>query len=283
MKISVVTNAFNQGRFLRRCMESVLSQQGVELEYIVIDPGSTDSTAAILAEYEARGDRRLQIIREPDNGPADGLNKGFARASGDWFVYLNADDFFLAGGLAQAASAIAGNPGADCIFGDGYLTDISGVPYRRVLATPAFTAERYVHYRTLWLQQSTFYKAGSFRKAGGFNAANRTCWDGEILVDMALAGMRFAHVPGFWSAFVLYGESITGSQRHASEDRRNHERIYRKVMGRDRTEADLKAMRRRHLLDLLARPRRLCLRITDALLPGKLPAIAQHLPPVEDF
>jgi glycosyltransferase involved in cell wall biosynthesis len=282
MKISIVTNAFNQGRFLRRCMESVLTQEGVDIEYVVIDPGSTDSTPEILAEYEARGDDRIRIVREPDDGPADGLNKGFAMATGDWFIYLNADDFFLLGGLKAGAEAISKYPDADCIYGDGYLTDMQGIPLHRVITVRQFTAKRFVYHRALVLQQSTFYKAESFRAVGGFNIENRTCWDAELLVDMSLAGMKFVHVPGMWSAFAIYPDSITGSQRHAIEDRRNHERIFRKVMGRDRTPADLKVSKRLHLLDLAIRPGRTVPRLVDQFLPQHLPRIADCLPKIEE-
>ena len=173
MKFSIVTNAYNQGRFLRRCMESILRQSYQDIQYIVVEPGSTDETPEILSEYEAKNDPRLVIIREKDEGPADGLNKGFSQATGDWFAYMNADDFFLEGALEQAASAIEANPETDCIFGDGYLTDAIGQPSRRVISTD-FDARSFVWGRALVLQQSTFWKAESFRQVGGFNIDNRT-------------------------------------------------------------------------------------------------------------
>lgn len=281
MKISIVTNAFNQGKFLRRCMESVLRQTGAEIEYIVIDPGSTDCTAAILEEYEVRNDPRLVIIREPDTGPGDGLNKGFERATGDWFIYINADDFFLPGVFEQAATALATHPDADCLYGDGYITDAEGRAVRRVYSTN-FSLDQTVLGYTEILQQSTFYRADSYRKVGGFNVANRTSWDWEILVDMALAGMKLAHVPGFWSAFAIYGESITGSQRHAAESKRNHERIFKKVKGRDRTDADLAMIKKRVRLFRLSNPKITLARVMDAKMPQRLPVLTDGLPPLEE-
>ena len=280
MKFSIVTNAYNQGRFLRRCMESVLRQSWDDLEYIVIDPGSTDETDSILREYEARGDRRLVIVRERDNGPADGLNKGFAISNGDWFGYLNADDFYLPGALSAVASAIAVQPDSDCIYGDGYLTDVNGVPTRRVHST-AISALKGVRGAVLVLQQSTFYRAESFRLVGGFNVDNRTSWDFEILIDMSLAQMKLVHVPGFWSAFAIHGDSITGSQRHAAESLRNHERIFQKVMGRPRTNMDLVLNKSIGVLDRALHPNRTFARIVDARWSSRLPRIANDLPPVE--
>jgi glycosyltransferase involved in cell wall biosynthesis len=277
MKISVVTNAFNQGQFLRRCLSSVLERNSVDLEYIVVDPGSTDQTSEILAEYEAKGDHRLKVLREPDNGPADGLNKGFAHATGDWFIYLNADDFFLPHALERGVVAIKAHPNADCIYGDGYLTDINGTPTRRVVSTP-ISAERFVWGRALVLQQSTFYKADSFRALGGFNVENRTSWDAEILVDMSLKNMKLVHVPEYWSAFVIHGDSITGSQRHAAESKKNHERIFEKVVGRPRTQADLKRVKSLRSVDRFLMPRVTLSRLQDKFMKKSLPKITDGLP-----
>src|SRR3546814_11032429 len=79
MRFSVVTISYNQAKFLRRAIDSVLNQSGVDLEYIVVDPGSSDDSRAIIDSY---GDRIGHRVYEPDQGPADGLNKGFAHATG---------------------------------------------------------------------------------------------------------------------------------------------------------------------------------------------------------
>jgi glycosyltransferase involved in cell wall biosynthesis len=273
VKLSIVTNAYNQGKFLRRCLESVLSQSYQDFEYIVIDPGSTDETADILTEYEIRGDRRLTILREKDNGPADGLNKGFARANGEWFAYLNADDFFLKDALADAIMAIGQHPTADCIYADGYMTDASGRAVRRVISLP-YTARRAVLGRTLFLQQSTFWKAASFRQVGGFNVENQTSWDAELLLEMSLAGMELRHVSGYWGAFVIHPESITGSQRHAALSKTNHERMFRRVMGRSSTPTDTNMRKFYRYLDMIIRPRIMAIKIIDASGMVKLPKIS---------
>ena len=88
MKISVVTISYNQAHYLERCLDSVLSQDGVELEYIVVDAYSSDGSREILERYR---DRLSTLIVEKDNGPPDGLNKGFSHATGDIFYYLNSD------------------------------------------------------------------------------------------------------------------------------------------------------------------------------------------------
>ncbi|WP_377299745.1 glycosyltransferase family 2 protein [Rhizobium sp. SGZ-381] len=267
MKLSIVTISFNQANFLERAMRSVLEQRGVDVEYIIVDPGSTDGSRDIIERYRPQ---LAHVVYEKDDGPADGLNKGFARATGDWLAYINSDDFFLHGALQQAVNAIVKAGNADCVYANGYLTDAEGRPFRRVISTP-FDAQSFVWGRSLVLQQSTFIKAESFRKVGGFNTANRTSWDAELLVDMSLAGMTLKHVPGYWSAFVLHAGSITGSQRHAALSVGNHERMFQKVMGRGRTAADLRRRRLNSYLARLQHPGTLVAQVADRLLPNRLP------------
>ncbi|MCE7030850.1 glycosyltransferase family 2 protein [Jiella avicenniae] len=268
MKFSIVTISFNQREFLERAIRSVISQSGVDIEYIVVDPGSTDGSRELIESYR---NQISKIVFEPDAGPADGLNKGFAHATGDWFGYINSDDFFLNGALAQASEAIARNPTADCIYGDGYITDADGRPRRRVISKP-FDAWSFVWGRSLVLQQSTFIRADGFREVGGFNIDNRTSWDAELLLDMSLSGKTLKHVPGLWSAFAIHEGSITGSQRHSALSKLNHERMFRKVTGRDRTTADLRRMKFYRHFDQLLQPRLSASKIADRLVPGRLPA-----------
>ncbi len=89
MKISIVTLSFNQCAFLREALESVLQQGYPDLEYIVIDPGSTDGSRELIQSY-ASG--IAHMVFEPDKGASDGLRKGFALATGDICGFLNSDD-----------------------------------------------------------------------------------------------------------------------------------------------------------------------------------------------
>ena len=115
-RISVVTPSFNQGRFLEQCITSVLNQDYPDLEYIVIDGGSSDESVDVLRRYEKHF---AFWVSEPDKGQSDALNKGFRRATGDLAVWLNADDFFLPGAFAAVAAAYQQNPDASFYFGDG--------------------------------------------------------------------------------------------------------------------------------------------------------------------
>src|ERR1700735_1408979 len=103
IKFSIVTNAFNQGKYLATAMSSVLAQDWPEVEYLVVDPGSTDHTREIILTFQQRYPGRIVYLNERDNGPADGLNLAFSKATGDLFGYLNADDFYLPGCFQAAA------------------------------------------------------------------------------------------------------------------------------------------------------------------------------------
>src|SRR5207248_1385935 len=91
LKISVVTPSYNQGKFLRRTIESVLGQGYPSLEFIVIDGGSTDGSAGIIEEYQSR---LTYWVSEPDHGQSEAINKGLQRCTGDILCWLNSDDFF---------------------------------------------------------------------------------------------------------------------------------------------------------------------------------------------
>lgn len=115
------------------------------------------------------------------------------------------------------------------------------------------------------LQQSTFYRREAFHAVGGFNVQNRTSWDAELLLEMAMAGMPLAHVPGYWSVFRIHDQSITGSQRMKDESRKTHARYFQRVMGRERMSIDRWIAKGVRTFSLLMEPRGTALRIVDRL------------------
>ena len=120
VRFSIVTPSFNQARFIRRTIESVLGQQGdFDLEYLVVDGGSTDGTAAILEGFATR----LQWISEPDRGQVDAINKGLERSTGDVVGWLNSDDVLLPGALRRAAEVFASHPEVEWVHGRCRIID----------------------------------------------------------------------------------------------------------------------------------------------------------------
>jgi len=234
MKVSVVTLSFNQAAYLERAIRSVVEQDHDDIEYIVVDPGSTDGSRDIIERYR---DRITTVITDPDKGPPDGLNNGFAAATGDIYAYMNADDAFLPGAIREAVAAFERYPDVDIVVGHGFILDGEGNVIRHFRSAP-FTPWRFAHGAAVVMQQSTFFRASAYRKISGFNIENRTSWDAELLLEMGLAGARVKVVDADWSIFSLYAESISGSQRMADESRVNHRRYFRMVMGREQRPMD---------------------------------------------
>lgn len=234
MKISVVTISFNQAEFIEQAIQSVLSQDYTDVEYIVVDAGSTDGSRDIIRKYR---DKLASIIFEPDAGPADGLNKGFAKATGSIFYYLNADDLLLPGALQIAASHFADMPHVDVIYGSGLEVDKQGRVVKRIFCSK-WNLRSYVFGTVSVVQQATFIRSAAYKKVGGFNTQNRTCWDYELLADLAVNNCLIKQMPAFLGAFRIYTESITGSGRFQQEIQKDLARIRRRVLGRGPSWAD---------------------------------------------
>jgi glycosyltransferase involved in cell wall biosynthesis len=228
MKISIVTLSFNQGPYLREAIESILQQGYPELEYIIVDPGSTDGSRELIQSYARHFSH---IIFEPDRGAADGLNKGFARATGEVFGFLNADDLLMPGSLSRVNQFFTRNPHCDVAFGNGHIIDASGQKLRHYRARD-FTPVRFFYGGCSWLQQSTFFRAAEFKRSPGFNIENRTCWDGELFVTMVSQGARAGYIDADLSGFRIYPGSITGSGRLRRPYEEDFRRIFREVRGR---------------------------------------------------
>ena len=222
MRVSIVTISFNQGRFLEQAIRSVLDQDYEDIEYIVVDPGSTDGSRTIIEKYS---DRISTIIFEPDAGPADGLNKGFACATGQICGYLNADDYFEPGAFQCVANAFQAKPDVDVLCGAIRIVDAKGNARLRKLIADRFDLKRYVAGISVVGQQGTFFRRRAFERSRGFNLENRTCWNGELLVDFALTGCRFAVMHRVLGNFRIHQESISGSGRLNEQYLNDQQRI----------------------------------------------------------
>jgi glycosyltransferase involved in cell wall biosynthesis len=211
--LSIVTISFNQAPFLEECIDSVARERGEGVEYIVVDAGSSDGSRDILARRARDIDR---LVLEPDHGPADGLNKGFAAARGEIFGYVNADDRILPGAVSFAREFFAEHIDTDVLCGAIRLIDREGCPSPRARVSDMFDMARYAAGICMIGQQATYFRREIFTRAGGFNTENRIAWDGELMVDMALAGARFATTSKLLGDWRIYSGSITGSKSHRS-------------------------------------------------------------------
>ncbi len=252
MKISIVTISFNQRDYLRACIDSILSQQDCDLEYIVVDPGSTDGSRELIESY---GDRIVRVF-EPDDGPADGLCRGFARATGDVYGFINSDDYLLPGALAAVTAFFRENPVNVFMTGHGFSEFETGLRTRvyPTVLTPAVM----LHRADILFQQSTFFPAALYRKAGGFNLSNGTCWDYELFLSFLLGGATHRVIERDLAVFRLHQGSISGSGRLEERYFRDLDTIFEATLGRKRGRVDrLRTFLLRAIREL---PRRLRLR-----------------------
>jgi glycosyltransferase involved in cell wall biosynthesis len=225
--ISIVTLSYNQGRFLADCVDSVLSQRTDGVEYIVVDPGSKDESRQILQDNAARIDR---LILEPDQGPADGLNKGFARASGEIYGYINADDRLAPGALQYVREYFARRPEIEVLCGAISIINENGKASMRGRTSDTFNVRRYAARLCNIAQQATFFRRSAFERVGGFNIANRVAWDGELLADMALANARFVRVRKVLGDFRVYRGTISNSDGYLAKLEHYYDGIERKLL-----------------------------------------------------
>jgi glycosyltransferase involved in cell wall biosynthesis len=225
MKFSVVTISYNQAQFLERAFLSVLAQTDVEIEYIVVDPGSTDNSRQIIERYR---DRISHSIFERDKGPADGLNKGFAHATGDIFCYLNSSDEFRPNTFSRVARFFASHTTTDVICGHAWIVDKAGNRLRRSWSNP-YSRVLVAYGAAIQIQPSTFIRAERFRRTKGFNIQNHSCWDAELLLDLALSGARIDIIDEFLSHYRLHGPSVSDASPHAIAQERI---LFEKLMGR---------------------------------------------------
>jgi GT2 family glycosyltransferase len=228
VKVGIVTLSYNQRRFLEEAIHSVFSVSKRErLKYVIVDPGSADGSQALIRRYAEQIDT---VLLEPDMGPADGLNKGFAMCEDcDILGYLNADDRFASGALDWVINYFGLHPEIDCLLGGVAIIDERGRRRCRARVSDVFNLRRYAIGACNVFQQGTFFRRSLFEQTNGFNQENRTCWDAELVVDLALAGGRFARTKRILGEFRIHGGSITGSGRLTGQYRLDRERISAKI------------------------------------------------------
>ncbi|MCX7101583.1 MAG: glycosyltransferase family 2 protein [Methylobacter sp.] len=230
MKISIVTISFNQVEFIERTITSVLSQKkDVDLEYIVLDAGSTDGSRELINKYKDKIDK---IIFEPDEGPSDGLNKGFSFANGEILGFLNSDDILYPGALKTVVNYLNLHPEIDAVSGHAYIIDTNDLILRKNYSEP-MSLKKYAYGACTINQPSTFFRKNLYDKTKGFNKENRSNWDGELFVDMALVGAKFCTINSFLSGYRLHSVSITATSKLDNAMHKYNKRIFKVIVGRD--------------------------------------------------
>lgn len=207
MKISIVTISFNQKKYLRQCIDSILSQTECDLEYIVVDPGSTDGSRELIESY---GDKIVKVFAL-DKGPADGLNQGFKQATGDVYGFINSDDYLLPEALKHIDQYFSTKGFSYFVTGQGYTESAQGQHIK--IRPQRLTAQGMLHRSAVMFQQATFFSAKAYQAVGGFNTTNETCWDYELFLRFLLNGVKHEVIAQDVAAFRLHDQSISGTGR----------------------------------------------------------------------
>lgn len=231
MDFTIITPSLNYGRFLGDCLASVAGQEGVELEHLVIDGGSTDDSALVAAGFG-----HAQWLQESDAGMSDAINKGFERARGEWVIWLNADDRLKPGALAEMLPWL-GKTQADLVYGDWDFVDRSGAFLRRVMV-PRWSMFVHVHHHCYIGSTAAFYRRKTvigegFRLREDFHYV----MDGEFYARLAAAGKMLEKVPVNVADFRLHGDNA--SQRHLGKTRE-----LEAILAAERQHVESRAIRR---------------------------------------
>jgi glycosyltransferase involved in cell wall biosynthesis len=233
-RISIVVPSYNQGRFLRATLDSVLGQNYPNLELIVQDGASSDESAAVLREYSQRLTRWES---QRDNGQAHAINLGFRHATGEVLAYLNSDDLLLPGALAYVGDYFERTPAVDVVYGHRVIIDESGLEIGRWVL-PAHEDEilRWVD----WVPQETlFWRRGIWEKTGGaMDESFRFALDWDLLLRFVAHGARFSRLPRFLGAFRIHETQKTSAEM-GETGAREIDRLWRRIHGRPRTERDV--------------------------------------------
>jgi glycosyltransferase involved in cell wall biosynthesis len=209
VKFSIVSASFNQGRFIRDCIESVLAQKGIEFEHIIFDAGSTDETLSILKEYP-----HLKWVSEPDKGMSDAINKGFLKATGDWVMWLNTDDYLLPGALEHVARFAEQNPDADVIYGGWNFVSEEKQFIKKMKLFP-FDLMMMIHYGPYIGSTACFFRRKTvIDEKHLLDIKFRVSMDGEYYSRLGRAGKKFAYLPEILAEFRVHGQNT--STNHAT-------------------------------------------------------------------
>ncbi len=184
MKVSIVTTAYNSARTLKDTILSVLGQTYQDIEYIIVDGGSTDGTQEVIKTYAPKFGNRIKWISEPDRGIYDGMNKGIAMATGDVVGTLNSDDYFTATNVVERMVEAFRQHDTDAVYGDIHFVR-EGAPDKMV----RYYSSRPFH--PFWLRfgfmpahPSFYLKRSVYTEAGGYKLDYLIGADYEMMVRL---------------------------------------------------------------------------------------------------
>jgi|SRR5581483_4479300 len=211
-KFSIIIPSFNQGKFIKQTIESIISQRYPNLEIFVVDGGSSDDTVKILKSFG----RKIKWISEKDKGQTHAINKGLKEVSGDIIAYLNSDDYYLPDTLKIVSEYFTNNPQCYWLSGDYIIVNEKGKKiqkyikiYKKILRLkPTF----YLLLVTNFINQpSTFFRKELINNIGLFNQSLNYCMDYDYCIR-AYKKYKLHVLNNNLSCFRIHGASKGGSE-----------------------------------------------------------------------
>ena len=209
-KVSIITPSFNQARFLEQTMRSVLEQDYPNIEYIVIDGGSSDGSLEIIQKY---ADRLAYWQSQKDKGQTDAINQGFARATGEILAWLNSDDILYPGAVSAAVRQLHTHPEVGMVYSNCQWINADGKVIGNFPAAQTNLKKLrrgYVHIP----QQTSFFRTELWRKVGPLDDSFYFAMDYDLWTRLATHS-PLLYVPELWAAFRLH----EGAKSIAADDR----------------------------------------------------------------
>lgn len=250
--VSIVINSYNQAAYLEETIRSVLNQEYQNMEVLLVDGGSTDGSREIIQRY---ADQFTWWVSESDHGQADGINKGLSRARGDLVAWLNSDDTYCPGAVAEAVRTWQRNPGVSLVYGDVLAVDADGCPIHRIKCgayqLPDLMSFKIINQPAVFINRSVLKVAGSLNPSYHY-LLDHHLWlrcaaeADTIYVSRIWAHARFHPSAKNVAAAEKFGEEAYRIADWCSRDQRTRE-MYQLIHARVWAGAD--RMNARYLMD----------------------------------
>ena len=179
-RVSLVTPSFNAEPYLRAAIDSVIGQDYPNIEYLVMDGGSTDGTVELLREY----DDRLSWVSEKDAGQADAIARGFEKTTGSILGWLNADDVLKPGAIRTVVDTFLAHPEVALVYGNADFIDAKGQIIGPCTVVEPHSLNRLLHYGDYIIQPAAFFSRESYQSVGGLDKSLNWAMDWDLWIRL---------------------------------------------------------------------------------------------------